>query len=71
MEYKKMGTNETWGQTSQDYVLGAGYVTSSFSLLSCNIIFDFLLYFVEKVYYAIMLVHCFLRMKLTDFLQEI
>ena len=71
MEYKKMGTNETWGQTLKDYVLGAGYVTSSFSLLSCNIIFDFLLHFVEKVYYAIMIVHYFLRMKLTDYLEEI
>ena len=55
----------------KDYVLGAGYVTSSFSLLSCNIIFDFLLHFVEKVYYAIMIVHYFLRMKLTDYLEEI
>ena len=25
------GTNGTWAQTSQDNVLGAGYVTSSFS----------------------------------------
>ena len=40
-------------------------------LLSCDIIFDFLLHFVEKVYYAIMLVHYFLRMKLIDYLQEI
>ena len=53
-------------------VLGAGYVTSKLELLIIlwyN--FDFLLHFVEKVCYAIMLVHYFLRMNLADYLQEI
>ena len=71
MGYKRMGTNGTSAQTLQNYVLGSGLVSSIFFLLSCDIILNFLLHFLEKCYYAIILVHYFLRMKIIDYLQEI
>ena len=44
-----MGTNWTWAQTLQSYVLGTGYVTSSFFIILWYI-FQFLIAIIMLLY---------------------